>query len=532
MKMKNTKLKRLLVMLLSLALLIGSAVGIAVSAEGEDTIDNTGVIEAKTIVHNDKIQIGFYIDADKTALTDGTFTVKYYWGDDTTAVKTAAVRDDGLKPGSTLVVTEGVAYYELTKVVTVTVYDANEEEVDSATYSVAQFLYAKLYADGFKTSEAQDEKEAAAVYEALIDLGAKSQTYLEENAHALVTDCSILYTDVDGLTLNGERYVFALPGENITATPVYTGETPITGFKAGSNIVKHNGTLSVSGILKVELYDQPILDRMEFEEDVTDGVNLYTQSGGHQTSLTTSYSPTSVNGVVGLLVTDSRNAANKVLKITINGGKAINTGGTSLGGQPTITLVKGSDDGGKIHIIEYDFNWAQAAKTGWRNPFTFEAFDAAGNSLGLLSGADDTQYRVNMINNGISTGSNKNAAAFTEGTVMENAYQLGISGNQNETANGNYLILDSDTWYRIRMTWNEETGATNYSISTDGGDTWYRASKDNTTDNKLTTTTDVASIKIRFNQFYGHGGIMYFDNIDYNVVTTLPTMPTTNGITE
>ncbi|MBO5101263.1 MAG: hypothetical protein J6C39_01910, partial [Clostridia bacterium] len=61
--MKNSKLAKLLVMLLSLTLLIGSAIGIAVSATGEDTIDNSGEIEAKTIIHNDKIQLGFYIDA-------------------------------------------------------------------------------------------------------------------------------------------------------------------------------------------------------------------------------------------------------------------------------------------------------------------------------------------------------------------------------------------------------------------------------------------------------------------------------------
>ena len=530
--MKNLKLAKLLVMLLSLTLLIGSAIGIAVSATGEDTITDTGAIEAKTIIHNDKIQLGFYIDASADDLTNGTFTVEYYWGEDGD-VKNAVVRADGNRADSTLVATEGVAYYELTKVATVTVKNAQGEAVDTAKYSVAQFLYAKLYADGFIGSADAGEVKAAAVYEALIDLGAKSQTYLNENPHALVSDCSIVYSNTDGLTVDGTNsYVFALPGQSISVTPVYTGENYITGFKAGSNIVKLNDVLSVSGIHRIELYDQPILNRLDFESDVTDGVNLYTQSNGHQTSLTTSYSPTSQNGVVGLLVTDSRNATNKVLKITINGGKSNGTGGSSLGGQPTITLVKGSDDGGKIHVIEYDFNWAQAAKTGWRNPFTFEAFDAAGNSLGLISGSSDNQYCVNMMNNGISTGANKGAAAFTEGTVMENAYQLGISGNQSETANGNYLILDSDTWYRIRMTWNEETGETNYSISTDGGNTWYRACKDNNTDNKLKVTDDVASIKIRFNQFYNHGGIMYFDNIDYNVVTKLPTMPTTNGITE
>ena len=524
--MKNSKLAKLLVMLLSLTLLIGSAIGIAVSATGEDTIDNSGIIEAKTIIHNDKIQLGFYIDATADDLTNGTFTVEYYWGEDGD-VKNAVVRADGNRAGSTLVATEGVAYYELTKVATVTVKNAQGEAVDTAKYSVAQFLYAKLYADGFIDSADAGEVKAAAVYEALIDLGAKSQTYLNENVDALASECRILYTDVEGLTFNGEKYAFALPGENLTVTPVYTGETVITGYQLGATVVRKGQDLSVSGVYNVQLYTAEIPEVLDFESSVTSGVHLATGSAVVQDSFTLgeTYTPASKAGVWGNIVEvtkkyeDGRTEVSNVLKLDINsnGGNTL----TSTTGNMYFTPVISNDDGGNIHVLEFDWNWAASLKSGWRNPVTLEAWDASGTSLGDVVDASTTsKYNVFAINAG---------GALTEGTVTENAYQFGIaSGSASEIAGGSFNLLNSDTWYRIKYVWDQSTGKVNIAASNDGGTTWYKICSQQT----KKAIADTAYLTFTFDSVYGNGGVVYMDNISYKIVSTAPEMPATNGITE
>ena len=73
--MKNGKFAKILVLALSLALLIGSAVGIAASA----STDSTGEIYAQSIVHDDKIQIAFAVDATADEVLAGTVALEYYF---------------------------------------------------------------------------------------------------------------------------------------------------------------------------------------------------------------------------------------------------------------------------------------------------------------------------------------------------------------------------------------------------------------------------------------------------------------------
>ena len=122
-----------------------------------------------------------------------------------------------------------------------------------------------------------------------------------------------------------------------------------------------------------------------------------------------------------------------------------------------------------------------------------------------------------MINNGLT---------FKEGTSAENAYQLGISGNQTESAGGAFSLLNSDTWYRIRYVWDQSTGKVNIAASNDGGETWYKVCSEQT----KKAYADADYLTISFDQIYNHGGIIYFDNIDYNVVSELPELPKDNGL--
>ncbi|MBQ8583326.1 MAG: hypothetical protein IJ488_01785 [Clostridia bacterium] len=374
--MKNSKLAKLLVMLLSLTLLIGSAIGIAVSATGEDTITDTGAIEAKTIIHNDKIQLGFYIDATAEDLTNGTFTVEYYWGEDGD-VKNAVVRADGNRAGSTLVATEGVAYYELTKVATVTVKKAGAV-VDTAKYSVAQFLYAKLYADGFIDSTDAGEKLAGEVYQALIDLGAKSQTYLDYEPYALVSDATFIYVEDENCTLNGtDRYLYNAPGEDVTFMPVYNGTETLSGwtiiYKDGSTGILDKDTeavLSACAVIKPE-FVKASNTVYSFDGNSIDSTsNLafsYILSNAAATTTSTVTSPsTSINkdarpsaydyGTYLSIKADPENAVNQVL--SIDSSAHLSSGYITSGGSNATTTVnvvpEAIDSDGTYAVFDID----------------------------------------------------------------------------------------------------------------------------------------------------------------------------------
>ena len=90
------------------------------------------------------------------------------------------------------------------------------------------------------------------------------------------------------------------------------------------------------------------------------------------------------------------------------------------------------------------------------------------------------------------------------------------------------MLLDGGTWVRIQTVYNATTGKMDYSVSFDGGDTWYRACSQQS---KI-TYANVDSIGIVFNQYYGFGGYFYFDNITYTITDTMPELPANNGITE
>ena len=89
--MKN--ITKALVLALSLVLLVGSVIGISVAAE--EVTDSTAAILAQSIVHKDKIQIAFAVDATADEVKAGDVTVEYYLDGDTENKKTATLYTDG-----------------------------------------------------------------------------------------------------------------------------------------------------------------------------------------------------------------------------------------------------------------------------------------------------------------------------------------------------------------------------------------------------------------------------------------------------
>ena len=519
--MKNRNLAKVFVLVLSLALLIGSVAGISVSAANVDNL-----IAAQTIVHGAKIQIAVAVNAPSA---DGV-TVTYQWAGEANAKPATYDAEAPNAPAGTVVfVTEGVAAYELAKVATFTVeYNGNTQ---TKTYSVAQFLYTKLYNEKVGGT-------AAACYNALLNYGVTSQNHLGKNTNALVTDSFYVYSETAGVLLNGDDFLFGAPNTSITVAPTYTGEGILEGWTYGAtgseNELAAGESVAVSATTKfiptvAEAGELPPVYGMDFESSVTSGVHLATGSAVLQESIVKgeTYTPATTSGVWGNIVSvtktfeGGREEVSNVLKITINDGSAKNTSVNTLGGTGSVFFApsKSSDNGGNFHVLEFDFNWAQASKKGWRNPFTLFAYDASGNYLGNVvdGNGSNNQYCVWGINNG---------GLFNEGAVVENAYQLGISGNQVEQAGGKFRLFDSDTWYRIRYIWDKSTGNVYISASDDNGETWYQACTMQT----KKAMADAAYVAFGFEQVYGAGGYVYFDNINYNIVNALPELPENNGL--
>lgn len=564
--MKNTNFTKIAVLVLSLALLMGAVVAVSASAADEPEIF------AQNVIYGDKISIVYAVDTTLEAANNGDVKVKYYWEDDADTLYDAVLLDTtdskNLCDGKPTFATAGVAPKELGKVAYATVYtgDAPAADAEWKTYSVAEYLYDRLYKDGYVNYDEGDgvDYNRKNAYEALLDLGANLQLVLNYNTNELATEYTYAYTTNADVTINGKRAAFDVASVNA----VYSGDLAhvgwtITDLEGNETEADKNAAIAVNGVIAIspkfdvhECADAnndhycdkcsekltncgegaivdglcDVCGTMSFEFSVTTGVHLATGSAVLQEAFTlgTTYTPATKSGAWGNIVSvtkkfeGGREEVSNVLKIVVNDGSTKNTSLTTLGGSVYFTPTKVSDDGGKFHVVEFDFNWAQAAKSGWRNPITLYAWDAQGNKLGNVVDAeegasDENQYDVWAVNN---------SGTFTAGTVKENAYQMGISGSQSELANGNFSLLNSDTWYRIRYVWNQETGKINIAASNDGGETWYKVCSEQTRG----SYADADYLTFSFTQFWGHGGIMYFDDIVYKVVSTMPDMPATNGI--
>jgi len=190
--MKSTKLAKISVLALSLVMLIASVLGISVAAEEAQATDSTAAIIAQSIVHKDKIQLAFAIDATVDEVKSGAVSVEYYFDDNTDSIKTASLYADATYQGKPILVTEGVAAQDLTSVVTATSY-LNGEAKGTKTYSVVQFLLTKLYRDIDKI-----DAKYAALYESLIDYSAKAQAVFDPDETSI--------NDYYGIFLNGAKY--------------------------------------------------------------------------------------------------------------------------------------------------------------------------------------------------------------------------------------------------------------------------------------------------------------------------------------
>ena len=239
--MKTRKNSKILILVLSLALLIGSVFAITASAAEAET----GDLYAVNVYHNDKLAVMFAVKATQAEIQNGTVQVKYTWNDaDPTEEVATYLEAHPTKAGYVYVVTTGVAAFALTDTVDFTVY-TNGVAGDSGTYSVATYLYNKLYRDAVTGAEKD-------VYETLVAYGAASQVYFEYNTENMIDAVDYAYTKNSDVKFNGKSY--SIGQSTVTATYNGTGIVGawiINGEEIASSATTYEVT--VDGVVSVDV---------------------------------------------------------------------------------------------------------------------------------------------------------------------------------------------------------------------------------------------------------------------------------------
>ena len=586
--MKNTKITKILLLVLSLSLLLCVAIGFSANAEAAEH-----EIIAKNVVYGDKTAIVLAVDATLEEVNTRTVKVAYYWEKDGVASwKNATLLDtnvaNNLYEGKPAFAAAGVAAKELGSVLYATVYtgDAPAEDAKWISYSAAEYFYARLYKDGFVNKTAADGKDynRKLMYEAQLQLSANAQIVLDYNADKLVTDYSYIYTTSDAVSFNGAKTVFGYGELNVTAT--VNSEAEHIGWTLtdanGAETTLDTVALSATGVYKAEpifgvheCADVDPLDHVcdscgetvsscatndgnhlcdvcgavvsacadanadgycdicklySFEFNVTNGVNLYsntsTSASGQilQNSITANdpYSEATANkyGARAFLAADPENSANTVLQVVINNNGKDQASKTEY----SVISIAPSDsvEGGKVHVLEFDFNLQYFAKgnTG-KNLFQIVAYGADGNLLTQPVASNNSKTEPFSLDR-YSSNSNYTSTILIPASVTEakqNAFAFGYGTGSSETST--MAMFDSCKWYRVRITFDQVNSNVIYDISPDGGNTWYMAYKGDRNTYTGYASTEISALGISFNH-YGQGGTVLFDNINYTVVSSIP----------
>ncbi len=244
--MKKSSFARILILVLSLALLIGSVMAITAMASEEARVGSFGNI---SVAYGDKVYIRVEVKATQAQIENKEVVVSYRFADEAEAnVRPAIFYMNGDTEGYVWVITEGIAVFDMAREVVFS-STANGEQIEAnRKYSVAQFIYKMLYTDSGISENYEN------LYEALLNYGEKAQIALNKNADKLITK-STLVTGAEGITFDGKDFAFA-SGASATVAPTLKDSTdnqPVIGWT-----IKENGTekqvaatFTCSGIVEV-----------------------------------------------------------------------------------------------------------------------------------------------------------------------------------------------------------------------------------------------------------------------------------------
>ena len=230
--MKKFNCAKILIFVLSLALLVGSV--FAVTASAQDSA-STGKFGGISIAYGEKVAIRVVVDATAEEIENGDVVVSYEINGVTKNATYHTTDANGV-----WVITDGIAVYDLAQVVEFSSYVDGVQVEHDRTCSIAQFIYTMLYTNKNLSTEYRN------LYESLLAYGKAAQIALNLNADRLVTDSTIVSTTNADISLNGSRYAFA-PASDVEITPVWNGTTPTGSELCGWSIID-NGVEKTVGL--------------------------------------------------------------------------------------------------------------------------------------------------------------------------------------------------------------------------------------------------------------------------------------------
>lgn len=235
--MKNFKHTKLLVLVLSLALLIGSAIGIAASASEAKAYE----IEAINVIYKDQIYVAIAVNAPVEEAADievgYSFNGKNYIAEYHSNV--AVWEDNGDDTLYPVFVTIGIPAKDMGEDVIAEAHAKGATAGSTQNVSVASYLYQRLYKDGVIAAEEGEELDKKNFYLATLEYISYAQKVLYNNENPtlpkrpLVTDYVAVYAE--NAKVNGGES-FLLNKGALDATLTYTGE----GTKAGWSITTYD----------------------------------------------------------------------------------------------------------------------------------------------------------------------------------------------------------------------------------------------------------------------------------------------------
>ena len=508
--MKKMKLTKIFVLILSLALLIGSAVCVAASAEDEGEY----TIKSVNIAHGDKIRVLIAVDAPVERAED--ITVNYTFnGAEYTATywKNVAIYaesgDDTLYP---VYYTVGIAAKDMGEDVIARIGDS----AATKNISVATYLYQRLYKDGIINATEGKDLNKKNFYVDMLEYGAKAQTVLwnalaenADNQRPLVTgygwfsitdgtvngsdggvfkgDGELVYTGSNAdfvgwnVTVDGDTTLMyaptTIPGGTFCAiTPVFS--TTMTNFEgaevgAGWSYVGKDGYADESGKYP---------DSADSAEKVVGGdlpsmIYLYHGSSGKNLS-------------VGSHVTVEQEAnGNKYLHYVSRGQENMQSGAdTRAIGLRFDSSVAPTEDQ-NLSIVEFDVKFI-SANNSVDTCLNFTTYNSAGKTVGSFYG-----YRA-----GTGYWQLRHQVAATETSSAVNTY---------------YSIAPGNQWVHIRVEYYSDAK------------TYYFYADDMLVavmDNSRNTAVNEGGIgRVAFSTNAKYTGDAYIDNLSFSYAqTTVP----------
>ncbi len=582
--MKNTKFTKIAILALSVALLIGAAIGFSVNAE--DAEPQYEII-ARNVVYGETVPVVYAVNVEVGSADAANVQVAYYYEKDgkeswtnATALDTSDENNIYEKDGKQYITfaTNGVVPKKLGDVIFATVYTGTAPADDAVwvEYSAAEYFYNRLYEDGFVNMEEADgnDYQKKLLYEAQLEYSTRAQLVLGyEEGETLVKAYNYAYSTDEYGKVNDAKSAFDVA----TVTATYNNdETPlklvgwtvtykdIDGTDKTTKEYGPSDAIDVEGVTCIEPkleahtcadnngdhFCDSCTDRISycadsdsdgrcdvcklysFEYTVKNTVTLYTYDNLtdknliKQDTITEEDTVASYYGYAGQLIADPADATNKVLQVLVNDGNQNSDTSSGVNNISNIKLVpQVVNEGGKVHVIEFDFNLMHfQAKSGTtiKDPFSIFAYDAEGNCLGELQ-----HYSSNANYGGFLC---FDSITNEETPDLENNYHFGNNSPRTTSENepSDYAMFDAEKWYRFRFIWNEADNSLYFDVSFDEGKTWYKAYNG---DRAIQTAfgTDAAYVQIEFLNCWQKAYEYLFDDLDYTIVDTVPTRPDTVG---